>query len=282
MRVYTTIAHYQKYLIRVRAKKQTIAFVPTMGALHVGHLELMKHAQSLADRVVVSIFVNPTQFNDPEDLTKYPRPLAKDIHLLEQLGVNALFLPTVNQMYPKDLDLSVPVQLDAWATVMEGAYRPGHFEGVVMVVHRLLDIVRPDILIMGQKDFQQKTLIAEMIRQLKLPIKLIAHPIVRESDGLAFSSRNVRIDPSRRSDAVALRSALLLAKKSISTHSPDQIKEKCIHIIADAGFRLEYFDIVDHQTLRSIQSWQDTETPVACAAAWLGEVRLIDNEILSE
>lgn len=271
------VSSYQERLARIRKQDQTIAFVPTMGALHTGHLELMNTARRQADLVVASIFVNPTQFNQESDLLNYPKPLDQDIHLLECNEVDILFLPTTTQVYPPGIDMSLDLNFGNLTTVMEGEHRPGHFEGVVMVVHRLLDIIQPDFLIMGQKDLQQMTIIHSMIQQLELPVTLIPHPIVREATGLARSSRNRRISDELRPIAPMLFDALQWVYQNKSRFSPREISNTAMERINEAGFRPEYFTIVDEDSLTPIKNWSESDKPVACVAAWLGEVRLIDN-----
>ena len=277
MEVYTMVSSYQKRLAEIKDQDQTTAFVPTMGALHSGHLELMKTAGRQANLVVASIFVNPTQFNEESDLVNYPKPLDQDIHLLEKNAVDILFLPTTTEVYPPGIDLSLDLQFGKLTTVMEGEHRPGHFEGVVMVVHRLLDIIQPDFLVMGQKDLQQMTIIQHMIQQLDLAVTLVPHPIVREPTGLALSSRNTRISDELRPAAPGLFRTLQWACHAKSRLSPREITNTAMQRIKEAGFSPEYFTIVDGDSLTPIQHWHETDKPVACVAAWLGDVRLIDN-----
>jgi pantoate--beta-alanine ligase len=282
MQVFTTIAQLTEYLEHEKRKGRSTAFVPTMGALHEGHLTLMAHGRTLADMVIASIYVNPGQFNDPEDLKKYPRPLAKDIHLLCTRKVDVLFLPGDPEIYPPGIEISVPADFSALTGVMEGPLRPGHFEGVVKVVKRFLDIVHPDYLIMGQKDYQQQAIINSMIRQLKIPALLVTHPTLRDADGLALSSRNTRIDPTLRPKAGTLYHALQEARKLYPRYHPAEVEEKCAALIREQGFRLEYFTLADGITLQSVSAWDQHGKIVAFVAAWLGEVRLIDNEVIKE
>ncbi|MDH3648477.1 MAG: pantoate--beta-alanine ligase [Saprospiraceae bacterium] len=282
MQVFTRIPGLQDHLLSQGDQGHKIAFVPTMGALHAGHLSLIDKAHELADKVVASIFVNPAQFNDVKDLEHYPRPLFQDLKLLEDNQTNTLFLPGTEDIYPPGIDLQVNVDFNQLTQVMEGVYRPGHFEGVIKVVSRLLDIVKPNYLIMGQKDFQQVTIIRHMIEQLKLPVSLVANPIVRESDGLALSSRNVRIDPTLRRGANAIYQCLKEAEKKWRYASPVQVRERGMAHLRDAGFRPEYFAVVDGYSLDRISEWDQHDFIVICVAAWLGNVRLIDNLILQE
>ena len=280
MHVFTTVHQIQQFLVKQKKRGKTVAFIPTLGALHRGHLALMQHGSEVADIVVASIFVNPTQFNDPKDLEKYPRPLRNDIHQLSVAKVTALFLPMDDEIYPPGLKLEVSVQLGHLTSVLEGPTRPGHFEGVITVVKRLLDIVQPNFLIMGQKDYQQQAIIGEMIRQLSIPTTLIRHATERDLDGLALSSRNTRIDPALRPVADTLFKALQKVKELMPHYDPSEVINICSHMVSDQGFKLEYFAIVDATTLQPIQKWDSHQGIVACVAAWLGEVRLIDNVII--
>jgi pantoate--beta-alanine ligase len=253
-----------------------IGFAPTMGALHEGHLSLLRIAQSTCALSVASIFVNPTQFNDPADLEKYPRPLAHDIQLLNTVGCDVLFLPEVADIYPNGTSWSSPFQFGALVEVMEGAHRPGHFDGMAQVVKRLLDIVEPDFLYMGQKDFQQQTIVKSMLAQMNSRSTLVRCPILRESDGLAMSSRNVRLSPNDRALAPRIYAAMCLAKAQKATHSPTETRQNVI----TPEFTIDYVEIVDATTLLPLQSWQNSVEAVICTTVRLGGVRLLDNEIL--
>ena len=277
MHVFTTVNQLQYHLDDERTKSKSISFVPTLGALHRGHLKLMSHAAQIADVVVVSIFVNPTQFNDTADLEKYPRPIGKDIHLLCKNDVDVLFLPPAEEVYPDELAIDVPIDISDLTKVLEGPNRPGHFEGVVTVVKRLLDIVAPDFLIMGQKDYQQQAIVKAMINQLKIPTELVVHPTERDLDGLALSSRNVRIEKTLRPRANTLYSALMRAMHLMDKKTPSEVTRICSTQIKEQGFELEYFAIVDGIDLMPVTDWKAHQSIVACVAAWLGEVRLIDN-----
>ncbi|NND05752.1 MAG: pantoate--beta-alanine ligase [Saprospiraceae bacterium] len=276
----TTVDGYKARRSIFKSEGHRIALVPTLGALHDGHLKLMEHAQKLADRLVVSIFVNPKQFNDEEDLIKYPRPLQQDIHLLNQLGIDLLFLPSSAEMYPAGHAETIDVELSHLTSPLEGRYRPGHFDGVIAVVHRLLDIIEPDFLVMGQKDYQQLTIIREMIKRLGLPVDLVAHPTIREADGLAMSSRNVRLSSKARKQAPAIYRILQKAKALKDQYSPAEAVAKCIIELDERIFRVDYFKIVDTDSLKPLTSWRMQGKNLVCVAAWLGDVRLIDNIIV--
>ncbi len=269
------------YLQQKKEKKALIGFVPTMGALHNGHLSLIREARRETDMVVCSIFVNPTQFNEQKDLDTYPRTPHKDIELLSRVGCDVLFMPGADEIYPPGLNTRIDLDFKSLDKVMEGAFRPGHFEGVAQVVKRLLDIVEPDGLYMGQKDFQQLTIIGYMIDQLGIPTKLVSCPIIREENGLAMSSRNVRLEKGLRKRAVVIYQTLLQAKDWIQEMSPREIEEKALKALAIPGFRPEYFKVVDARTLQEVDQLEKDHPLVACAAVWAGEVRLIDNMFLS-
>ena len=276
MKTIHTIKELQALLQQERNENKTIGFVPTMGALHAGHIELVKCSVAENDISVVSIFVNPTQFNDKEDLVKYPRTLEKDCELLEKAENHYVFAPTVEEIYPEPDTRRF--DFGQLASVMEGQFRPGHFNGVAQVVSRLLDIVKPDKAYFGEKDFQQLAIIRELVKQLEIGVQIIPYPIVRESDGLAMSSRNARLTENQRKEAVAISQTLFKSKDLKNQYSVEELKSRVIQTInSSSELKTEYFDIVDGFTLQSIQSWEETTYPVGCIAVFAGEVRLIDN-----
>jgi len=270
----------QNYLTTLKLDKKSIGFVPTMGALHAGHLSLIQKAKEENDCVVCSIFVNPTQFNNATDLEKYPRTAAKDIELLTSVGTDVLLMPPVEEVYPKGLDTTLELDFGKLAMVMEGQFRPGHFDGMAQVVNRLLDMVQPHSLYMGQKDFQQITIVRSMLAQLESEIKLVMCPIMREENGLAMSSRNVRLTPENRILAVKISQTLSAAKKLVDDKTPNEVKEWAMQELSIPEFRPEYFEIVDGITLQSIDDFSETNFAVACTAVWAGDIRLIDNMVL--
>jgi pantoate--beta-alanine ligase len=247
-----------------------------MGALHPGHIELVKRSVEENEVSIVSIFVNPTQFNDKNDLLKYPRTLDMDCLLLEKTGNTIVFAPNVEEIYPEPDTRQF--EFGDLANVMEGQFRPGHFNGVAQVVSRLFDIVKPDRAYFGEKDFQQLAIIRELVKQLNLNIRIVACPIVRETGGLAMSSRNTRLNEQQREDA-AFISQILFESKEIQTNYPVRALKSWVidKINTIEGFKIEYFDIVDGFSLQPIQNWEDTEYPVGCIAVFVGDVRLIDN-----
>jgi pantoate--beta-alanine ligase len=276
MEIIHTIAELRKTLVRYEQENQSIGFVPTMGALHAGHIELVKRSVAENDVSVVSIFVNPTQFNDKNDLLKYPKNLDADCKLLEKTGNVIVFAPGEKEVYPDSYNFP-QFDFGRIENVLEGKFRPGHFNGVAQVVSRLFDIVKPNKAYFGEKDFQQLTIIRELVKQLHLDIQIIACPIVREKDGLAMSSRNVRLNESQRKEAPSISQILFESKKNSLNYSVADLKlwvSNQINVLPE--LQIEYFDIVDGFTLQSIGSWDETSYPVGCIAVYAGEVRLID------
>lgn len=253
-----------------------IGFVPTMGALHPGHISLITISKKKTSLTVCSIFVNPTQFNDPADFQKYPITLEKDIALLEKAGADVLFLPDASEVYPDGTDSLEHYDLGRLETLLEGRYRPGHFQGVCQVMRRLLDIVRPDDLFMGRKDYQQCMVIQRLLGILRMPSVLHRCPIIRGSDGLAMSSRNIRLTPRQRSNAPAIYKTLERIREGWKAGADTRaLIAVAMTSLASAGFRVDYVSIADGTTLEPLAAWQDDA--VALIAAFLGEVRLIDN-----
>jgi len=276
MKIVHTVKDLQAALAALRAQGKTVGLVPTMGALHAGHASLVKRCVAENDAAVVSVFVNPTQFNDKTDLEKYPRTLDADCRLLEQCGAAFAFAPSVEEMYPEpDTRQFSYAPLD---TVMEGKYRPGHFNGVCQIVSKLFDAVKPDRAYFGEKDFQQLAIIREMVRQMKFPLEIVGCPIVREDDGLALSSRNARLSAEERQQALQISKTLFASRDYAKMHTVAETQRFVEEAIAAApGLRLEYFELVDGNTLQKIASWEDTTYAVGCITVFCGEVRLIDN-----
>jgi len=279
MELYTTITSLQNALKEEHSKGHKIGFVPTMGALHQGHLSLVETAGSMCDIVVVSIFVNPTQFNDKNDLANYPRTLESDMKLLSTTRCEYIFSPAVEEVYP--VPDTRKFNFGNLEAVMEGAFRPGHFNGVAQVVSRLFEIVLPDMAFFGRKDFQQMAIIREMVRQLNVPIEIVPCDIIREKDGLAMSSRNKLLLPEYRNCVPLIYQTLRDAKYLVDFKTVQEIKEYVVNQInATQLLRVEYFEIVDDTTLMSVESWSEAGTKVGCIAVYAGKVRLIDNIIL--
>ena len=268
----------------LRRQNKTLGFVPTMGALHIGHLSLVKKSMSENDCTAVSIFVNPTQFNNKHDLQTYPRTVDADVKLLEETGADIAFVPSVETMYPEGLDnVTESYDFRFIGQVMEGAARPGHFNGVGIVVHRLFDLVKPDRAYFGMKDFQQIAIIREMVRQCNINIEIIPCPIVRENDGLALSSRNTRLNEEQRRQAVQISQTLFKAVGLVGEKSVDEVKEFVISTVNSVPLLdVEYFEIVDGYSLQTISSWNEAEWVVGCITVNVGDVRLIDNITLKK
>ncbi|MDZ7877769.1 MAG: pantoate--beta-alanine ligase [Saprospiraceae bacterium] len=283
MLLFKRVADLQKYIKSLKTNAQTIGFAPTMGALHSGHTSLVHKAKETCDVAVASIFVNPTQFNDPKDLLKYPRTPERDLELLAESGCDIVFMPDVSEVYPHGNTPSVKYDFGKLERVLEGEFRPGHFDGMAQVVSRLLDIVQPHQLFMGQKDFQQLAIVARMLTIQKSKIELISCPIIREKDGLAMSSRNVRLTESDRALAPLIYQTLEEAADKVEDYSPAEIARICAtKLKLEPRLKLEYFEIVDGRTLLAIRTFENTDYAVALTAVWVGDVRLIDNKILKQ
>jgi len=275
MNVFTTRKSLNEALASLKEAKKSVGFVPTMGALHDGHLALVKRALSESDTVVVSIFVNPTQFNNVQDLDKYPRMLQADVDLLHTIGEVIVFAPTVDEVYPEN-DTYTPLDLEGIDNVMEGEFRPGHFQGVVHVVRNLFQIVQPDQAYFGLKDFQQVAVIRLLTKKYNFPIQIIACPTLRETNGLAMSSRNLRLTESEREDALIIIQTLKYIQTLKATKTPKEVKEMAMEYFSNGKLRLEYLEIVNGANLKSLDNeWN--KYSVVCLAAFCGAVRLIDN-----
>jgi pantoate--beta-alanine ligase len=277
LKIFTTKKGLAQYLQNSRNSGKSIGFVPTMGALHHGHLSLIGDARKKSDEIVCSIFVNPTQFNDPKDLEKYPRTIEADMALLEQAGCDILFSPTVNEIYDDNeqwhLDIGEPEFL------LEGKFRPGHYQGVTHVVYILFNVIKPDLAFFGQKDYQQFIIINQMVEQLHIPVKLVMCPIVREADGLALSSRNVHLTAEDRHHALILSKTLNWVNDHFEHNKINQLKKAAEQMIgAEPGVELDYFEIADGDSLRPAD--EHSKKIIALVAAKVGKTRLIDNVIL--
>lgn len=283
MIIFKKPAGLQSFLDNKRSVNKKIGFAPTMGALHAGHISLVEAAKKDNDVVACSIFVNPTQFNDPEDFKKYPITLDKDILLFETAGCDVLFIPSVNGIYPHGTNDLRHYDLGFLETVLEGKFRPGHFQGVCQVVHRLLEIVLPDNLYLGQKDYQQCMVIKRLVQitGLDKKIRINICPTLREPDGLAMSSRNARLSPDDRKKATTISAALRYIKENIKIGNLSVIKDKSQQMLLHNGFNIDYVEIADANSLELIENWNGNQEVVALAAAFLGNVRLIDNMVLN-
>ena len=275
-----TTAHLQASLQHYSNTGTSIGFVPTMGALHSGHLSLLAASGAANQLNVVSIFVNPAQFNDKKDFEKYPVTIEKDIEMLAGAGCDLLFLPPVEEMYPQELPTQ-QYDLGRLESVFEGKYRPGHFQGVCRVMHRLMDLVQPAHLYMGQKDYQQCMVVSRLLELIHSPAQLHTCPTLREADGLAMSSRNMRLSPAARERAPAIYNTLQFLKNNVQAGNTQPTITTGIAMLETKHFRVDYLAIANAITLEPLDFW-DGKTPlVALAAAFLDEVRLIDNMLLN-
>lgn len=264
------------YVERQREMGKKIGFAPTMGALHEGHLSLYKAAKKENDEVISSIFVNPTQFNNPDDFQKYPKTLEKDLELLEKAGVDAVYVPNVEEMYPDGLN-SKKYDFDGLENEMEGKYRPGHFDGVGTIVEELFRQVQPHNAYFGEKDYQQLAIIKKMVEKTKLPVKIHGVPTLREEDGLAMSSRNVRLTETQRKEATIIYETLTKVKEWFKVISLEEIKQKVTDIFRNSNFELEYFVIADEEMLKEANAIDENKEYRAFIVAYADTVRLIDN-----
>ena len=274
-----SIAELEQYVAALKAENKTIGFVPTMGALHEGHLQLVRRAVAENEVAIVSVFVNPTQFNDKNDLAKYPRTLEADSALLESVGCRAVFAPSAEEFYTEE-EMNTTFQFDfaGLDEVMEGKFRPGHFNGVVQVVSKLFRLVQPTRAYFGEKDFQQLAIIRHMVRSMQFEIEIIGCPIVREESGLARSSRNTLLTEEQRALAANIHAVLKESKSFYSMTTVHELHDATIAAInRHEGLEVEYYDIVNGDTLQSIEKWEDADYVVGCITVYCGSVRLIDN-----
>ncbi|WP_243770674.1 MULTISPECIES: pantoate--beta-alanine ligase [Mucilaginibacter] len=277
LKIFSTKNEITDYFNRKPVK--VIGFVPTMGALHKGHLGLIELAKQQSTQVVCSIFVNPTQFNDPKDLEKYPRPITDDIRRLEEVNCDILFNPQVTEMYADNEKWHF--DMGDLEYLLEGKFRPGHYQGVTQVVNKLFNIVKPDIAFFGQKDYQQFMVINKMVEVLEMPVKLVMCPIEREPDGLAMSSRNIHLTPYDREHSLILSKALNWVKENFDINKIDTLQQQAAQMISnEPGVELEYFEIADGKTLH--HATPASETIVALVAARVGKTRLIDNVLIGK
>ncbi len=270
------------YIVNYKKTSGKIGFIPTMGALHKGHISLIEASKKTDTLTICSIFVNPTQFNNTADFEKYPVTIEKDIDMLEKAGCNVLFLPSVEEIYPADSSTTLPYELGFIETVLDGKYRPGHFQGVCNVVQRLLDIVQPNTIYLGQKDYQQCMVIKKLTELIQSPTQIIVCPTLRESDGLAMSSRNMRLTSVERIKAIRISEVLLFIKQEIKPGNLQDLKQRCINYLTNEGYNVDYVEIADATNLILLQNWDGKTKLVALVAAFLNEVRLIDNRIVNE
>ncbi|MDE6272923.1 MAG: pantoate--beta-alanine ligase [Muribaculaceae bacterium] len=278
MQIIRSVAELTQYVAARKNQHQTIGFVPTMGALHEGHLSLVERAVGENECSIVSVFVNPTQFNNPDDLRTYPRTEEADIELLAKAGVSAVFVPSVGEMYPEEVEVKKDFNLGSAAEVMEGKFRPGHFQGVAQVVNRLFELVRPNRAYFGQKDFQQIAVIRNMVESEGIDVEIIDCPIKRADDGLALSSRNALLSADQRRRAPEIYAALSDSVEYSKSHSVRATHDSVVERLdAIPEMKVEYFEIVDARTLLPIEEWDESPDVQGCITVFNGKVRLIDN-----
>ena len=280
MEIFKQIAPLKAYIHAQKQQGKSIGLVPTMGALHAGHLSLIEASKKENSITVCSIFVNPTQFNNPADLQKYPRTFDKDTLLLEKVECDAVFYPDSSEMYPETS--LIKFDFSHLDKVMEGKFRPGHFSGVALVVSKLFHIVDPHHAYFGQKDWQQFAVIRQLTEELKFNLTLHSEPTSREEDGLAMSSRNLRLNPEQRKQAIVFFQALNVARKELlSGKDIESTRRKVKEIVEQhAGIVLEYFEVADSKNLNLLENVKDSDRPIMCIAGFVGEIRLIDNMFL--
>jgi len=272
-------AELSAHIKKAKANGLSAGFVPTMGALHQGHISLIERCKKENELTVCSIFVNPTQFNNPEDFKKYPITIENDINMLEKWGCDLLFLPDVAEIYPPGF-VKEHYDLGYLETVLEGKYRPGHFQGVCLVVDRLLDIVIPDKLYLGQKDYQQCMVITKLVELKKHLTTIVICPTLRESDGLAMSSRNLRLDESQRKLSVKIYETMMMVKKEIEKGNLQHLKQKAADYLTTNGFKVDYVETADAGDLSLQDTWDGKRKLVVLVATYLNDIRLIDNMVL--
>ena len=282
MILFKKAADINNFLLQSRESGNSIGFVPTMGALHQGHISLISISKKANAVTVCSIFVNPTQFNDARDFDNYPSTIEKDIDALEKAGCDVLFLPSVSEMYPLGTQNAQTYDLGYLETVLEGKYRPGHFQGVCLVVNRLLNIIPAGQLYLGQKDYQQCMVIKKLVELEKINTTINICPTLRESSGLAMSSRNLRLTDKDKEQALTIFETLSFIKNNIKPGDLGRLKLAAVNNLTGAGFKVDYIEIADADNLEIIERWDGNRKLVAVAAAFIGEVRLIDNLLLQQ
>jgi pantoate--beta-alanine ligase len=280
MKIFTTASELTKFLSEQHQHGKTVGFVPTMGALHAGHLSLIKKAQSISQLTICSIFVNPTQFNNPDDFAKYPISIEEDQLLLDKAGADVLFLPSVKEIYPEGTTALHHYDFGYLETILEGAYRPGHFQGVGQVMHRFLELIHPDFLFMGQKDYQQCLIVKRLLEMTGIKTKFIMCPIIREPNGLAMSSRNRRLNTEDYNKATSIHSSLEFIKNNLTSDSLSSLQQTAMEILKSDGFEADYVAITDDH-LKVLPSPIPGKM-LGLVAASIHGIRLIDNTFLNE
>lgn len=281
MIIFKLPSQIKQYIQQQKTEGKTIGFVPTMGALHQGHISLISESKKKCEITICSIFVNPTQFNDIKDFEKYPVTIEQDIYMLETAKCDVLFLPTTNEIYPSDSDKNRKYDLGFIETVFEGAYRPGHFNGVCMVVEKLLQVINPDLLFLGQKDYQQCIVIKQLIKLLNAKIEVVVCPTSREINGLAMSSRNKRLSNDMKERAKIIYESFCKIKNEITPENSIRLIADAKQVLLQNGFsKIDYLSLANAETLAPIENWDGNTKLVVLVAAFTEDVRLIDNMVL--
>lgn len=280
MIVFKQVQQLMAELTNRRRNGFSVAFVPTMGALHPGHISLLDKVKAIKTVIVSSIFVNPTQFNEAGDFEKYPKTIDKDVYKLEKAGCDILFLPSVKEMYPNGSILHKQYNLGYLDTLLEAASRPGHFQGVCQVMDRLLTIVQPDRVVLGQKDYQQCMVISKLVSETGIPIDILIGDTLREHDGLAMSSRNLRLSGNARTKAPQIYETLVWIKQQIKPGNLQSIKKRAADNLNTGGFKTDYIEIADAKSLQIVADWDGQSALVILIAAFIDDIRLIDNMLL--
>lgn len=274
MKIYTQLAQLQKELDQLRSKSASIGFVPTMGALHEGHASIIEKSKEICDSTIVSIYINPLQFNSQTDYKNYPIKTDEDIKLLEALDCNLLFLPTQAEIEPKKVK---EFDLGQLGDLMEGHYRPGHLAGMVAIVRKFLQVIKPDKAFFGEKDYQQLAVVKKMVAEEKRHVEIVPCSTKREESGLAMSSRNSLLTEEEREEAAVIYETLSYARRNTDRLNPLELKLECTERLSEGNLKVEYFEIADENSLESLDNWEESKRPRAFVAAYLGKVRLIDN-----
>jgi len=278
MKIFSGIRDVRDYLQKEQTSGKTVGFVPTMGALHEGHLSLISRSKAENNITVCSIFVNPIQFNNKSDLEKYPRNIKEDLSILENAGCDVVFTPDEEEMYPGGIAEKLDINFGTLDKVLEGKYRPGHFNGVAIVVKRLFEIIHPQKAYFGKKDYQQLLIVRSLVTALQLPVEIIGCPIIRENDGLAMSSRNMRLSIGERQIAPRIFEILSTMREKAGSMPLKEIKKWATRKIEEHPFfRVEYLEIADAETLTPISTWKEKKNGIILVAVYLGDIRLIDN-----
>lgn len=275
MKVFTQVAAMQDMIDELKVKGSSIGFVPTMGALHEGHISIVQRSQAVCDVTIVSIYINPLQFNNNSDFNNYPIKTDEDMKMLEAMGCDILFLPLQEEIEPSEKEKEF--DLEGLSEIMEGHFRPGHLQGMIAIVNKFFDVIQPDKAFFGEKDYQQLASVKKLVQKKQLKVEVVPCATKRESSGLAMSSRNSLLTASEKEEAVKIYDTLVFARRNSDRLSPLELKMKCLDLLSDSSIKPEYIEIVDESAFMNIDEWDESDRPRVFVAAYLGTVRLIDN-----